>query len=58
MDLLIVVVVLIALFGSGPWYPYSRAWGYRPFNGLLIILLIVVLVLLLTGNFGSVHRPF
>lgn len=50
MDLLILLLVLILLFGSGPWYPYSRTWGYAPFSTVLIVLLVVVLLLALTGN--------
>jgi hypothetical protein len=44
--LLIIVLVLLVLmlFGSAPWYPYSRTWGYSPMSvvGLLLVLILVL----------------
>lgn len=45
---IIVIVLILALIGAAPTWPYSAGWGYRPVGGVGIIVLIVV-VLLLTG---------
>jgi len=47
--LLIIVIVLIVFALSGPWYPYSRQWGYGP-SGLLGIILLILLLYLLFGS--------
>lgn len=46
---ILLVVLILALIGSIPAWPYSREWGYGPSGGLGLILLIVV-VLLLAGR--------
>ena len=47
MELIIVIVLLLLLFGSFPAFPYSRSWGYAPSGTLGTILLIVVILYLL-----------
>ena len=47
MELIIVIILLVLLFGSFPAYPYSRNWGYGPSGGLGTILLIVIILWLL-----------
>jgi hypothetical protein len=47
VELIIIVVLLLLLFGSFPVFPYSRSWGYYPSGGLGTILLIVVILWLL-----------
>lgn len=49
MLLILLVVLLIALIGSVPAWPYSRGWGYYPSGGVGLVLLIL-LVLLLMGR--------
>jgi hypothetical protein len=44
MELIVVIVLLLLLFGSFPAFPYSRNWGYYPSGGLGTILLIVVIL--------------
>lgn len=46
---ILVVVLILALIGSIPTWPYSRGWGYGPSGGLGLILLVLV-VLILTGG--------
>jgi Protein of unknown function (DUF3309) len=45
----LIVVLVLALVGALPTWPYSAGWGFYPSGGLGIIVLIV-LVLLLTGR--------
>jgi hypothetical protein len=47
---IVLIVLLLALFGAMPTWPYSSDWGYYP-SGTLGLLLLVVIVLLL------VRRP-
>jgi hypothetical protein len=47
LELIIVIVLLLLLFGSFPTYPYSRNWGYYPSGILGTIILIVVILWLL-----------
>lgn len=49
LSTVLIVVLVLALVGSLPAWPYSSNWGYYPSGGLSIIALIVV-VLLVTGR--------
>ena len=44
MELILVIVLVLLLFGSFPVFPYSRDWGYRGSGVLGTILLIVVIL--------------
>jgi hypothetical protein len=44
---LLIIVLLLALVGALPAWPYSRGWGYYPSGGLgLVVLILIILVLL------------
>ena len=47
--LIILVLLVAALAGVGPWWGHSRDWGYGP-TGVVGLLIIVLLVLWLTGR--------
>ncbi len=47
MELIVVIILVLLLFGSFPVFPYSRDWGYRGSGVLGTILLIVVILWLL-----------
>jgi hypothetical protein len=49
LSTVLIVILVLALVGALPAWPYSNGWGYYPSGGLGIVLL-VVLVLLLTGR--------
>ena len=49
LSTVLIVVLVLALIGALPTWPYSGGWGYYPSGGLGIVVL-VVLVLLLTGR--------
>jgi hypothetical protein len=49
LSTVLIVVLVLALVGALPTWPYSAGWGFYPSGGLGIIVLIV-LVLLLTGR--------
>lgn len=55
LTLILIILLVVAVFGTGPWFGYSRGWGYGPMGGLVGILLLIMLVLFLTGNLGGAH---
>ncbi|MBN3268362.1 DUF3309 family protein [Bordetella bronchiseptica] len=46
---LLIILLILALIGAVPAWPYSRGWGYTP-SGLLGVVLVVLIVLLLMGR--------
>ena len=46
---ILLVILILALVGALPSWPYSSGWGYYPCGGLGLIVLILV-VLLATGR--------
>ena len=44
---ILIIVLILALLGSFPRWPYSRGWGYYPTGGVGLVLLIVVILLLM-----------
>jgi Protein of unknown function (DUF3309) len=49
MITILIVILLLAVLGALPSWPYSRSWGYYPSGGLGLIVLILV-ILLITGR--------
>jgi hypothetical protein len=47
--IILVIVLLLAVLGSLPTWPYSAGWGYYPSGGLGLVLMIL-LILLLAGR--------
>ena len=47
MVTILIIILVLALFGSLPTWPYSRGWGYYPSGGLGLIVLILIILLLL-----------
>lgn len=47
--IILVVILVLALFGSLATWPHSRGWGYYPSGGISLVLLIL-LVLFLMGR--------
>lgn len=48
--LLILLIILLILVFTGPWYPYSREWGYGPSGALTVILIVLLIYYLLGGR--------
>ena len=44
METILMFVLLLALLGALPVYPYSSSWGYYPSGGAGLVLLIVILL--------------
>lgn len=45
--IILVVILVLALFGSLPTWPHSRGWGYYPSGGLGLVLLILLILFLM-----------
>lgn len=46
---ILLVVLVLALLGVIPTWPYSRQWGYVP-SGAIGLVLLVILILFLLGR--------
>ena len=44
---ILLVILILALLGSIPAWPYSTGWGYYPSGGVGLILLIVIVLLVM-----------
>ncbi len=51
MMLLLFILLLIALIGTAPAWPYSRGWGYYPSGGIGLVLVVLLFLLF----FGRIH---
>lgn len=49
MSNIVLILLILALIGALPTWPYSAGWGYYPSGGVGLIVVILV-VLLLTGR--------
>ena len=47
MVTILVVILVLALIGALPTWPYSRGWGYYPSGGVGLIVLVLVILFLL-----------
>jgi hypothetical protein len=47
LRLILLIVIVMALVGALPTWPYSTGWGYYPTGGLGTILLILLILMLL-----------
>jgi len=46
LQTVLLVLLVLALVGAMPTWPYSANWGFYPAGGLGLVLLIVVILLL------------
>jgi len=47
IGLLLLIVLILALIGVFPSWPYSRGWGYGPTGGVGLVVVILIVLLLL-----------
>ena len=47
LRLILLILIVMALIGALPTWPYSTGWGYYPTGGLGTILLILLILMLL-----------
>ena len=50
---ILIIILVLALLGSLPAWPYSTGWGYYPSGGLGLLLLII-LIFAYMGNRSAV----
>jgi Protein of unknown function (DUF3309) len=44
---ILLIILVLALVGAIPSWPYSSGWGYYPSGGIGLLLLIVIILLVL-----------
>ncbi|MDZ5453826.1 DUF3309 family protein [Labrys sedimenti] len=44
---ILLIILILALVGTLPTWPYSAGWGYWPSGGLGLVVVIVLLLVLL-----------
>jgi hypothetical protein len=44
---ILLIILILALIGALPTWPYSAGWGYYPTGGLGLIVLIIIILLVL-----------
>jgi hypothetical protein len=49
LGLILLIVLVVALVGAVPAWPYSSSWGYAP-SGVAGLVLLLVILLLVTGR--------
>jgi hypothetical protein len=49
LRMILLIILILAVLGSVPMWPYSAGWGYGPSGGLGLVL-IVLLILILAGR--------
>lgn len=42
---LLLILVILALVGALPAWPYSSGWGFYPSGGLVLLLVLILLLL-------------
>ena len=47
MVTILIVILVLALVGALPAWPYSRGWGYYPSGGVGLIVIILIILLLM-----------
>jgi hypothetical protein len=46
LELILLIVIVLLLFGAIPAWPHSRRWGYGPSGGLGLLLIVLLLLVL------------
>ncbi|MDM9643870.1 DUF3309 family protein [Rhizobium sp. S163] len=46
---ILLIVLILALVGAFPAWPYAANWGYGP-SGIVGIILVIIIVLILLGR--------
>jgi hypothetical protein len=44
---ILLIILILALLGSVPLWPYSSAWGYGPSGGVGLVLLILIVLIVM-----------
>jgi hypothetical protein len=47
---ILLIILVLALLGSLPAWPYSTGWGYYPAGGIGLLLIVVIVFALLGGR--------
>lgn len=50
LSTILIIILILAVLGAIPSWPYARGWGYGP-SGVLGTILVIVIILALLGVF-------
>jgi hypothetical protein len=50
LSTILIIILILAVLGAIPRWPYARGWGYGP-SGVLGTILVIVIILALLGVF-------
>lgn len=53
LTLILVILLVLALVGGLPRWPYSASWGYGPAYVLMVVLVVLIVLMLV----GRIHVP-
>ena len=43
----LLIIIILALIGSFPLFPYSAGWGYGPSGGVGLVLLVLIVLIVM-----------
>ncbi len=43
---ILIVILVLALVGVLPTWPYSKSWGFYPSGGVVLVLLVLIILLI------------
>jgi hypothetical protein len=49
LSTILLIILILALVGAIPTWPYSRGWGYGP-SGILGVIVVILIILALMGR--------
>jgi hypothetical protein len=49
IGMILLIILILALVGAIPAWPYSRSWGYGPSGGVGVLVVILVVLLVMGG---------
>jgi hypothetical protein len=44
MRTILLIILILALIGSLPAWPYATGWGYYPGGGLVVVIILILLL--------------
>ena len=44
---ILIIILILALLGSVPLWPYNTGWGYGPSGGVGVVLLILIVLIVM-----------
>jgi len=49
LAIVLILLLLLGFFGTGPYWGYSQGWGWGP-SGIIGVIALILIILALTGR--------